>query len=121
MVTKRKNTMIKKFSDVPEKIYVCEGDSVGLYIYQGTDMEEIIAPYLQTNYHIFVKDMGKPTVQRLECDTLQFTMNLHERDYFTTKRGCEKFLKEKRKQEVERIKKEILKLQNQLKEAESRL
>lgn len=113
--------MIKKFRDVPKKIYMCENDSIGLYVYQGTDMEEIIAPYLQTNYHMFVKDMGKPTVQRWECDTFLFTMELNERDFFTTKKGCEKFLKEKRKNEVERIKREILSLQNQLKEAESRL
>ncbi len=110
--------MIKKFKNMPKKIYVCEDNTVNLYVYQGTDVEEPVAPFQPMDYHIFVKDMGKPTVRRWECEVYKFDWELDEVDFFTTKKGCEEFIKKLRLDEVKNIKEKIRFLKHQLKELE---
>lgn len=106
---------IKKFKNVPKKIYVCDSaqHEVNQFQYYGTDMEEPTAPYVTCNYHIFIKDMGKPTVEKIEFDTLCFEMDLNDRDIFTTKRGCERYKKQKIKESIKRIEQKILELENE--------
>jgi hypothetical protein len=106
---------IKKIKGVPEKIYVYDAaqHKVDLFKYYGTDMEDPIYPYYPNNYHIFVKDMGKPTVEKFEIDSLEFDFQLNEENFFTSKKGCEKFKKEKIKENISRIEKEILELENE--------
>lgn len=113
--------MIKKFRDIPKKIYVYEGRKAVPYEYDGTDMEEPVAPFLATSYHIFVKNRGKIDQEKLEVDVFEFDIKLNEEMYFTTKRGGEAYGKKCLKEEIERTKRQIEKLRKEIKEMEKAL
>lgn len=114
---------IKKLKGIPLKIYVYDHAQykIGLFKYYGTDLGEIIAPYTSDDFHIFIKDMGKHTVENLEIDSLQFDLELNEENYFTSKKGCEKFKKEKIKENISRINQKIIELENEKVQLEAAL
>jgi hypothetical protein len=101
--------------NIPQKIYTVNLSTyaIELYEYYGTDREERIAPFFASDYHVFIMNMGKPTVQKLEINCFDFDLSLNDRDYFTCKKGCEEFRKTYIKDKIQRIKENIAILQQE--------
>jgi hypothetical protein len=111
---------IKKLKNIPKKVYVYDAaqNNFGLFEYYGTDLEDPTAPFVPCNYHIFIKDMGLPTVEKYEIGTFEFDLEIDQENIFTSKKECEKWCKKEIEEEILRIEEQIVQLENDKKQLE---
>jgi len=113
--------MIKRLKGIPNKIYICHSpfDKLEPFFYMGTDIENPAC--LSFNSHIFIRNNGKPTVEKIEIDAFEFQLHLDEQNYFSRKCDCSKYRIERTNKDLEMLESKIAELQSQKNKLEKQL